>query len=60
MLPYAGQAHAEILDAMDTQISDEQWDEILASVEPVSARPAPAPQLGAYFPGWHGVAELGW
>ena len=60
MLLYAGQAHAAILDAMDTQITDEQWEKIQASAFPIDAKPAPTAPLGAYFPGWHGVAELGW
>jgi hypothetical protein len=58
VLPYAGRTHAEILDAMDAQISDDQWDEIEASAQPIDARPTALP--GGHFPGWHGITELGW
>lgn len=56
MLPYAGQAHAKILDSLDESITDEEWDVIEASAEPIDAKPVPA----AFFPGWHGVTELGY
>jgi hypothetical protein len=58
MLPYAGRTHAKILDALDTQISDEEWNEIEASAQPINARPTGP--LGTHFPGWHGITELGW
>lgn len=58
MLRYAGQAHAQILDAMDTQVSDEEWEAIEASATPLTAKPVEVRHL--YFPGWHGVTELGW
>ncbi len=58
MLTYSGQAHAEILDAMDTQISDEQWEDIENSATPIEAKPIQV--RPTYFPGWHGVTELGW
>jgi hypothetical protein len=59
MLVYAGEAHAKILDALDAEITDEQWKAIEASAEPIK-RSAPTAALGAHFPGWHGVTELGW
>lgn len=59
MLVYAGETHAKILDALEAEITDKQWEVIEASAEPIK-RPAPAAAPGAYFPGWHGVTELGW
>lgn len=59
MLVYAGETHAKILDALEAEITDEEWGVIEASAEP-NRRPAPAVPRGAYFPGWHGVTELGW
>lgn len=57
MLRYAGKTHAAILDALDAVITDEEWERIEKDVRRVDARPVV--QLGAYFPGWHGVTELG-
>lgn len=68
MLQYAGQAHAQILDALDTYVSDEQWDAIQADTFPADAlraemartaaeRPAPTARA-SYFPGWHGITEI--
>lgn len=56
LLPYAGRTHSEILDALP--LTDDEWDEIQASATPTNARPTVLP--GAYFPGWHGITEMGW
>jgi hypothetical protein len=58
MLVYAGETHAKILDALDAEITDEQWETVEASVSPINARPTMP--VGTYFPGWHGVTEQGW
>jgi len=59
MLVYAGETHAKILDALEAEITGEQWDDIEASIVPIR-RNRPAVKLGTYFPGWHGVTEQGW
>lgn len=64
MLAYAGRAHAKILDAIEhtLPVQDDCMpvnalrDELAVIAAPRQEQPR---NLAGYFPGWHGVTELG-
>lgn len=71
MLPYAGRTHAAILDAIEHQLPERDdampinalREELAAIASTGQQQPhnlAGSIYRGGYFPGWHGITEIGY